>query len=132
ILLAGTVRRPAYFQPVHLDVERPGGVPLGAGIFSGRREELGNKLDHDVHAAALTRGLHSDLERSASLYSPDFRWPLFCFFFARRIRSVFFRLLARFLALSLPLLFPIHLRLIQSWRFVTLSFQQESKRIEKL
>src|SRR6266498_1865051 len=52
-------------------------------------------------SAAAGRGTR---DRFRKRYFADF-----CFFLASARRSVFFRRLARFLALSLPLLFPIRL-----------------------
>src|SRR6266576_4500277 len=80
-------------------------VPLGTGIFRRRREDLGNQLDYDVHPAAVNAIQQSGKTNSHERHFAV--WRVFCFFFASARRSVFFRRLARLLALSLPLLFPI-------------------------
>jgi hypothetical protein len=77
--------------------------PVAAGVDRGRSFPAFGKTSV---ASALIR----------QRYFADF----FVFFFARASRSVFFRRLTRFLALSLPLLCPIHLRVIYSCFLVTL------------
>jgi hypothetical protein len=65
------------------------------------RVALFRRLDHSrCHVCASYPGCFAVDSRGS-------RSRVFCFFLASARRSVFFRRLARFLALSLPLLFPI-------------------------
>ena len=50
----GGIPRPTHLQPVHLDRARSGRLPLGAGLFGGRRPELGDELDHGVRPAGMS------------------------------------------------------------------------------
>ncbi len=48
VLLAGSVRRPPHLQPIHLDRQLGRYLSLGAGVFGGRRSELGAELGHGL------------------------------------------------------------------------------------
>src|SRR6476620_7877308 len=42
--------------PVPLDATRNELSSVGTGVFGGWREDVGNELDHDVHATMMARG----------------------------------------------------------------------------
>src|SRR5579884_2666251 len=55
VLRPGRLQWPQHLRPLPLAGSLPRSSSLGAGLFSGRRQNLGNELDHDLYASEAVK-----------------------------------------------------------------------------